>query len=408
MNSDTCKPVRLCSTCRKLLNRLDSGSNDSTKNWVKLQETERKRRALLKRTDESSYRILFSYEGTFWVILVRSALLWITVAVYILARLLAPLDRWSLPPVEASHVGIVGTLITFFLVYFHIQYSNRFDQLFMQCMACQGRIFDLSLLAKTTLTLERATRLICYLNAAHIVAFAGVSPQVYSIDDVFYHLNEKWQLLTPEELARLRDIGMLDGSAMYREALTWCMMEVHDAHKCGLIGEYSSVLFQEKILSFRGAFATIYDLDDQPILFYYIHFIHFLSAVYLPLLAFFVANQVTSYGHWTGDVIGLVVVVLQGIFVIGIRVFAQMMQRPFGGELENLSVLTYLKFVYEGSMRVLKSEIWAPLDVDLEKQHCETCLSRTTTLPATFMTSKIEEALAIDMSARVFRRRCSS
>ena len=130
----------------------------------------------------------------------------------------------------------------------------------------------------------------------------------------------------------------------------------------------------------------------------------------------------TSYGHWTGDVIGLVVVVLQGIFVIGIRVFAQMMQRPFGGELENLSVLTYIKFVYEESMRVLKSEIWAPLDVDLENQlkngreslgkaweeDCETCLSRSTMLPATFMTSKIEEALAIDMSASVFRRRCSS
>jgi hypothetical protein len=163
-------------------------------------------------------------------------------------------------------------------------------------------------------------------------------------------------------------------------------------------------------------------LDDQPILFFYVHFIHFLSAVYLPLLAFFVANQMTSYGHWTGDVIGLVVVVLQGIFVIGIRVFAQMMQRPFGGELENLSVLTYLKFVYEGSMRVLKSEIWAPLDVDLENQVAngreslgkaweedfETCLSRTTTLPATFVMSKIEEALAIGTSAGVLNRRCSS
>ena len=251
MNSDACKPIRLCSsTCRKLLNRLDSGSDDSTKNWVKLKETERKRRALLKRTDESSYRILFSYEGTFWIILVRSALLWITVAVYILVRLLASCNLWSLPPLEASqvdilaiHVGIVCTLITFFLVYFHLQYSNRFDQLYMQCVACQGRIFDLSLFAKTTLPLKRATRLIRYLNAAHIVAYAGVSPQVYSIDDVFSHLNVKWQLLTPKELARLRHIGMVEGSAMYREALTWCMLEVHDAHKCGLIGEHSSVLF---------------------------------------------------------------------------------------------------------------------------------------------------------------------
>lgn len=111
-----------------------------------------------------------------------------------------------------------------------------------------------------------------------------------------------------------------------------------------------------------------YDLDDQPILFFYIHFIHFLSALYLPLLALFVAHQVGSYGHWMSDLVGFMAVVFQAIFVIGIRVLAQIMQHPYGGELENLSVLTYIEVAIQGSMRVLSSQKRSPLNPIVENR----------------------------------------
>jgi hypothetical protein len=113
------------------------------------------------------------------------------------------------------------------------------------------------------------------------------------------------------------------------------MMEAHDAVKYGLIGEYTAVLFQNRSWPFALTSATLYDMDSQSILFFYIHF---LSAVYLPLLALFVAQQVTSYGHWLSDVVGLVVVMLQAIFVIGIRVLAQVMHNPLG---ENWGIYPY-------------------------------------------------------------------
>lgn len=156
---------------------------------------------------------------------------------------------------KLATVGVVGGLITFFLVYFHIQYSNRFDRLYLDSTACQGRIFHLSLLARSSLPAERATRLVRYLNAAHVMGYVGLSPHVYSIDGFFYHLNGKHQLLSNEELNRLRDIG--SGSAIHREVLSWCMMEVQDAAEAKLIGEYTSVIFQTKIMDFRGHFANM-------------------------------------------------------------------------------------------------------------------------------------------------------
>jgi hypothetical protein len=105
------------------------------------------------------------------------------------------------------------------------------------------------------------------------------------------------------------------------------MMEAHDAVKYGLIGEYTAVLFQNRSWPFALTSATLYDMDSQPILFFYIHF---LSAVYLPLLALFVA--------WLSDVVGLVAVMLQAIFVIGIRVLAQVMHNPLG---ENWGIYPY-------------------------------------------------------------------
>lgn len=334
---------------------LVSGSKSK---WGRLQDIERKRRALLKRTDEGTFKIIFSIQGTFWRILVRTTLLWVTVAIFVLVRLESLWGpRWAVPPMDASHVGVVGGIVTFLLVYFHIQYSNRFDRLYSNSSACQGRIFDLSLLARSTLPKDRATRLMRYMNAAHILGYVGLSPEVYSMDDCFYHLNKKYKLLTQKEFDRLREVGTGKGrgSAMYREALSWCVMDIHDALRCGVIGEYSSILFLNNIMTFRSKFGNMYDLDDQPIMFFYIHFIHFLSAVYLPLLAVFVAHQVSPYNHWMSDAVGLIAVVLQGIFVIGIRVLAQIMQHPYGDELENLSVLTYIDLAYFGSMRVLNS-----------------------------------------------------
>jgi hypothetical protein len=77
-------------TSRKLASR----SHDKA-SWGNVVQTERKGRALLKRTDESYYKILLSYEGTFWKNMIRNLLSWITLSVYIMVRLVYIWGMWS-------------------------------------------------------------------------------------------------------------------------------------------------------------------------------------------------------------------------------------------------------------------------------------------------------------------------
>ena len=351
-------------------------SKNAEKNWEKLNELEKNRRRLLRKTDKSSLRILFSYEGTFWKIMLGNPILWFCIVIYVGVRLF---DNWGVPVprIEGGQVSAVGALMTFFIVYFHVQYSNRFDMLYLSSTACQGRIFDVSLIAKASLPFNRAVRLLRYMNAAHAAAYVGLS-ETYSTDEFFATLNKKFCLLTSQEFERLKDIdsGGYGGSTC-REAIAWCMLDVNDALCAGCISEYTAQDLRQKLMDFRGSIATMYDLDDQPILFFYIHFIHFLSAVYLPLLSLSVASAVGSNNEeqdasagvqWACDILGLVVVLLQSIFVIGIRVLAQKMRDPYGDELEDLSVLTYVIDAYHGSMRVLNCEQRGPLDSRAEQR----------------------------------------
>ena len=84
---------------------------ESEQKWIELQATESKRRALLKRTGDSFFSILFSYEGTFWRILSRIALLWFTLSVYASCRVLAQVSGtvfW----ISSNQIGALGAVMT--------------------------------------------------------------------------------------------------------------------------------------------------------------------------------------------------------------------------------------------------------------------------------------------------------
>jgi hypothetical protein len=126
---------------------------------------------------------------------------------------------------------------------------------------------------------------------------------------------------------------------------------------------------KEKIIEFRGNVDTLYDYCDQPIHFFYIHFLCLLSALYLPLFA--VDN---AYGagvgeevHWTLDLVALLIVLLQSIFVIGLRLLGQKMIDPYGDDLEDLSVMYYVKSTWQRSNRILVAQLPGPVSPELEE-----------------------------------------
>jgi hypothetical protein len=255
------------------------------------------------------------------------------------------------------------------LIFFHSKYSTRFDQFFQDSVGAQGRIFDTTTMLKATLPFERGIRIVRYLNSAYILGYIGLS-RVYSFDEFFVPLNERYKLLTDEEYHRIRRIDRSGfRSDPVRELITWCITDVHDALKQGYIDPHTAQDLRGQILRVRGAIADMYDHYDQPLLFIYVHFIVILTAIYLPLAAGYISYEVaqSETAHWFNDVIGLLALLLQCIFVIGVRYVAQVMRVPYSGELESLPVLSFVEGCCDMSLRIMYSTGYQPIEDSIEQ-----------------------------------------
>lgn len=163
------------------------------------------------------------------------------------------------------------------------------------------------------------------------------------------------------------------GGSAYRELTTWCTAEVTTAVKEGLIDNRLATQFRELILKLRGKLGALYDYDDQPISFYYVHFICLLSAIYLPLFSLQVALDAGTGDavYWLQDVLSGLTVLLQGVLFIGLRVLASKLSDPYGDDVEDLSVMHYVNFTWRMSMRMLEAELPEPLDPEEEEELCK-------------------------------------
>ena len=61
------------------------------------------------------------------------------------------------------------------------------------------------------------------------------------------------------------------------------------------------------------------------------------------------------------------IVMLQAIFVIGLRMLGQKLIDPFGDDLEDLSVLHYIKSTWATSNRILSAQFTDALDPIMEE-----------------------------------------
>ena len=224
-------------------------------------------------------------------------------------------------------------------------------------------------MVKAALPFERGIRIVRYLNSAYILGYVGLSG-VYSYDEFFVPLNKRYNLLTDEEYRRIRQIDRSGFSSdPVREVITWCITDVHDALKQGYIDPHTAQDLRRQILQVRGTIADMYDHYDQPLLFIYVHFIVILTAIYLPLAAVYISHEVATSetAHWFNDVIGLLALLLQCMFVIGVRYVAQVMRIPYAGELESLPVLSFVETCCNMSLRIMYSAGYQPPEHSIEQ-----------------------------------------
>ncbi len=132
----------------------------------------------------------------------------------------------------------------------------------------------------------------------------------------------------------MKNIDLDKGGSCQCELIAWCMKEIATVQKQGIIDNGLEAQLRDQILQLRAAFGALFIAADLPFPFFYIHFICLLSAFYLPLFAISAAYgaRTGSDVYWMADVVAGLVVVLQAVFVIGLRILGTKMGDPLRGE----------------------------------------------------------------------------
>jgi predicted membrane chloride channel (bestrophin family) len=312
------------------------------------------------------WKILLFYSGTCIKEATTNSLVWLAMSMYIGIRIFANvvdddtptnIDLWG-----SNKISVLGTFLSFFLVLFVNQTNGRFLEMYGFAKACSGRIQDVAGLAKTQLPAELADQLVRHFNAAHIAGYVGLNAigqgSPYSKAYFFDHYNREYKLLTDEEM-RLLDHHDMDNSGLcMKELVTWCQDDVSKARRDGHLDMVQEQYYHDRILAFRASMDGMYDYTDQPPHFFYIHFIVLLSSIYLPLFAIDAAIT-AGWGaeRYVGlDVLNGISVLLQCIFVVGLRSLGTNMIDPFGDDVEDLSVILYVESTLEISSTIMNSK----------------------------------------------------
>ncbi|CAB9513310.1 expressed unknown protein [Seminavis robusta] len=323
-----------------------------------LKGIENRRRRVLNQGDQPMWRILSSYDGTVMRILAYDALFWFSICIYVGIRIVSV---WELPSylndLPADSITVLGGFVTFFLVFWVNQSHDRFFGLYDSSMGIKGSIFNCATLGAASLPPEKVARLVRYMNCAHAAAYVGLS-DVYTTGNYFNYADQEMSLLTQPERARLDHIDLDHGGSCSRELVAWCMNEIHTAERQGLINQILAKDFRDQIIKLQGHIGELFNAKDLPIPFFYVHFICLLTTLYLPLFAVTAAIQAgTGDTGWINGLIRGLVVVLQSVFVIGLRVLGQKMSDPYGDDLIDLSVMYYVHFTWQMSNRILNSHL---------------------------------------------------
>ena len=331
-----------------------------------LKNIEKVRRALLRKVEDPSWKIvLFNWDGTVLSLILFDPLLWFTMLTYTAVRVWS---HYSIPDQvkgmiagASGNITAVNTFISFFLVFFVVGNTHRFDDQYLLCMTAKGCILDIASLAKACLPRSRGLRIVRYLNASYAAGFVGLS-EAYSYDNYFRLVNKNLILLTDQELYRVEQCDMNHGGSCYREIVQWVQREIERSRKKKEIDSLLANQLRDKVLTFQSSMSQLYNFADQPIIFFYIHLLSFVSILYLPLFALFMSykvehiNKEMSNASNFADVFAGIVVLLQSVFVIGLRILGQKLSDPFGTDFEDLSVMFYVTFTWTQSGRIMSAD----------------------------------------------------
>lgn len=339
--------------------------------WEELETIEDRRLKTLTRAELPYWKILHQLEGTCLHAISTDWLLWVTLGLFGAIRFFAWRDS-ELPEFAKDfgtmNIDIIGGFLSFFLVLFVNQSNIRFQNMYTESMNAIKRINDVAATVATAFPKARAHRIVRYMNAAHTAGYVGLN-ETYTRDNCFLRINESYALLTSMEWKTIISKHDIDhGPEGFHELAEWALNDVHLAFNSGIIEAKDFIGLRDKILAFRGSMDTLYEYHDQPIHFFYIHFLCLLIALYMPLFAISNAYKagVGEEMHWSLDALAGMIVLLQSIFVIGLRMLGRKLVDPYGDDLEDLSVLRYIRNAWTRSNRLLVTSFPGEVSEEVE------------------------------------------
>jgi hypothetical protein len=341
-----------------------SERSDHLVSYDGLEKIEIQRRLLLKHTKSANAPVfMLSFGATVLPAMFSDFLFWLSFTVYGVVRYIAWHNKdifTKLPIALLQQISVISSFLTFFLVFFSSQSYNRYFLQYGKLMLAKGSIFNMANLVSSHLPQYKAMRLVRWLNTAFLLAFVGLS-KVYEEDNFFLPLVEMYQLLTPSELERVHTIGVDTHGLAYREVLSWVVRDIGALQKQKIISDKIEDAMWKEVVKLRENLEVIFDMDDQPIPFVYVHLIYLISTVYLPLMAYTLAYNVSVADRSHGvEVIGVLCLFLACLFVLGLRDLGFILQDPFGEDLQDLSVMHYVTYTIQMSRRILEGETRPP------------------------------------------------
>ena len=84
------------------------------------------------------------------------------------------------------------------------------------------------------------------------------------------------------------------------------------------------------------------------------------------------ANNTIGGVNYISEIVSGLIVLLQAIFVIGLRLLGQVMVDPYGDDLEDLSVIHYIEHTWLSSNRILQTQFPNELNQTEEDQIIQT------------------------------------
>ena len=271
------------------------------------------RKTVVRKSYRSGLLLLMTWDATILRYVFSDFQFWFSLGIYAFMRFYITPNQLLQSPVTG--ISAIGSIMSILLVYYLNNGFSRYTQIYYVSMSCQGRIFDLSFMCRSYLSIEKSMTIWRYMNAAHVLGYMSFS-RIHSEDNFWRPLNDKHKFLTEVEYETLKAAyDLRSGGSGYREVLEWAIEELEEEVSANRLSQFRAFKIFDQLSRLRGAIGSLVDYKDMPVPFVYVHYINVMCILYLPLFAFLVAFGFQEDERT--EFIGFFVVVLNSIFVLG-------------------------------------------------------------------------------------------